>query len=315
MAGWSIALIELGVLLIVTAGGSWDEAPAPVNMATVAGATVAGATKRIYIVRHGEKFAAGSDAQPFGYDYACLSEKGWARAYNLKSVFGPHGWLHTPDALFSANYLDTAECRDEHGWYRTQQTISALAHTPGGLGLPIDNSTGWMPELCGAKVHPSAAWAKGGVPAELVSDDGTCFPYGKCGGVMWDGSHGCDVPDSGICCNRAAADAMLAKLAQPGVSTILVAWESLNTQWLARALGVGAAEVHRWDYTRSEFDRIYALHYDENLRLLKFEDDLLQGFDQLGSAAPRDALRWLGPQAGCGKVQVRGRPGEVAHDR
>ena len=46
------------------------------------------------------------------FDYACLSEKGWARAYNLRSVFGPRPQppFRTPDTLFSGNYANTIDC-------------------------------------------------------------------------------------------------------------------------------------------------------------------------------------------------------------
>lgn len=310
IAGWSVALLELSLLLIVASG--WHDRTVPPVTATA----IAGTTKHIYIIRHGEKFAADS-GMPYENDYACLSEKGWARAYNLKSIFGKSGWLPAPDALYSANYFDSDECRDEHGWYRTQQTLSALAQSaPGGLSLPIDNSTGFNPQLCGSKVHPSSPWADA-VPAALVSESGTCFPYGMCGTQKWgNGSRPCPDANAGMCCNLAAAHAMLARLAEPGVDTLLVAWESVNTVWLARALGVQL--VSKWDYHQSEFDRIYALTYEladdladdlvasaERLRLVRFET-LQQGFDNLGNGrAPSDALRWLGPQSGCGKVQVR----------
>ena len=309
IAGWSVALLELSVMLVVAPSWHKSTPTPPATTAVVAPAT----TKRIYIIRHGEKFAAGS-GYPYTNDFACLSEKGWARAYNLKSVFGKNGWLPAPDALYSANYFDSDECRDEHGWYRTQQTISAVAQSaPGGLGLRIDNSTGFHPRLCGSKVHPSSPWADE-LPASLVSESGTCFPYGMCGRSKWgNGSYPCPDPNAGMCCNLAAARAMLTKLAEPGINTLLVAWESLNSVWLARALGVQPPElVHRWNFHENEFDRIYALTYEwtnERLRLVSFET-LLQGFDSLGNArAPPNALRWLGPQSGCGKVQVRDRAG------
>eukprot|EP00584_Thalassiosira_punctigera_P020322 CAMPEP_0172554470 /NCGR_PEP_ID=MMETSP1067-20121228/54752_1 /TAXON_ID=265564 ORGANISM="Thalassiosira punctigera, Strain Tpunct2005C2" /NCGR_SAMPLE_ID=MMETSP1067 /ASSEMBLY_ACC=CAM_ASM_000444 /LENGTH=79 /DNA_ID=CAMNT_0013342849 /DNA_START=28 /DNA_END=263 /DNA_ORIENTATION=+ len=43
-------------------------------------------TKVVYIIRHGEKVWMPSNATAYGY--ACESEQGWARAYNMPSVFG-----------------------------------------------------------------------------------------------------------------------------------------------------------------------------------------------------------------------------------
>jgi hypothetical protein len=44
--------------------------------------------KVIYIIRHGEKVYMPSNLT--AYKYACESEQGWARAYNMLSVFGPN---------------------------------------------------------------------------------------------------------------------------------------------------------------------------------------------------------------------------------
>ena len=123
--------------------------------------------KVIYIIRHGEKIARNSGSLQRPEAVQCLSEKGWGRSYNLKSVFGYtpsfNGCmpgdscsqnlppLRTPDALFSANYADgPIDCKDEQGRYRTEQTIAALANSgPTSLNLPINNRLGFMPQLCG----------------------------------------------------------------------------------------------------------------------------------------------------------------------
>ena len=94
-----------------------------------------------------------------------------------------------------------------------------------------------MPQLCGAEVQPDASFARA-VPGHLVSRQGLCAPYGLCGGDSWAGGRRCDDRFAGECCNRAAAESLLAKLSESGVSTVLVAWESVNTVWLTRALGV-----------------------------------------------------------------------------
>ena len=230
--GWAVAAVQLFAFLVLRPAFPHNE-----GRRLTLPAAASHATKRIYIIRHGEK-AEPADRSDYDYDHGCLSEKGWARAYNLKSIFGKGGWLHTPDALFSANYHDPLECRDANGWYRTQQTLAALAQAaPGGLGLTVGNSSGWMPQLCGAEVQPDASFARA-VPGHLVSRQGLCAPYGLCGGDSWAEGRRCDDRFAGECCNRAAAESLLAKLSESGVSTVLVAWESVNTVWLTRALGV-----------------------------------------------------------------------------
>ena len=90
-------------------------------------------TRVVYLMRHGEK--TFNKRNKTAYLYACLSEKGWARAYNLKALFGPQPSppFRTPSALFAGNYSNPSDCRDEHGWYRTQTTIAPLAAaSPGG---------------------------------------------------------------------------------------------------------------------------------------------------------------------------------------
>ena len=60
----------------------------------------AAGSKHIYIVRHGKKIHTGDD---LAAEFECLSEEGWARAYNLKSVFSIGGEHATPGAIFSAD--------------------------------------------------------------------------------------------------------------------------------------------------------------------------------------------------------------------
>ena len=197
-------------------------------------------TKLVFIIRHGEKIYNGDS--PAATEFECLSEKGWSRAYNLKSVFGPSGVYPTPDAIFSADYADQAtqqpNCIDRNGWYRTQQTVAALAQAaPGGLGLQVDNSTSFMPLYCGQLVAPASKCQLSPLyPPAWVSPNGTCCPYGL---VTPAG----DAAALGMCCNAAAAEKILAKLAEPAVETILVAWESINIGYLAEALGVPADEA------------------------------------------------------------------------
>ena len=157
--------------------------------------------KHIYIVRHGEKIATPDDwAMPADLEanfeeafeeaqkketVQCLSEKGWARAYNLKTLFGTHGSIAKPDAVFSANYGEPLDCTDRHGWYRTQQTVSAVA---ADLGLEVDNTLGFMPNLCGLAVpssygpvgeYPKITNALFGKLGVEITPEGSCSPYGS----------------------------------------------------------------------------------------------------------------------------------------
>ena len=254
--------------------------------------SAAAGSKHIYIVRHGEKIYTGDDVAT---EFECLSEKGWARAYNLKSVFSVGGAHATPDAIFSADYADETtlapNCRDRHGFYRTQQTVSALAQAaPGGLGIKIDNSTSFMPLFCGQLVAPASKCSYADVvPPAWVSPNGSCCPYGA---VTAAG----DASSLGMCCNEAAAGRILEKLAEPGVRTILVAWESVNIGYLARAFGVPEDEA-TWKFDQDAYDRIYHLEFDEDLHLVRYELDLMQGFGK-----DSDEDNFLGPLEGCGGV-------------
>ncbi|EOD32166.1 hypothetical protein EMIHUDRAFT_352658 [Emiliania huxleyi CCMP1516] len=136
-------------------------------------------TRVVYLMRHGEK--TFNKRNKTAYLYACLSEKGWARAYNLKALFGPQPSppFRTPSALFAGNYSNPSDCRDEHGWYRTQTTIAPLAAaSPGGLDLAVESGTGWLPTLCAAE------------------ERGHCRQAAK---------PGSSPHDYGVCCNTAAA--------------------------------------------------------------------------------------------------------------
>lgn len=269
----------------------------------ILGAAVAGvvASKQIFIIRHGEKSYDGND---LASEFECLSEKGWARAYNLKSIFSSGGTYPAPDAIFAADYADqetrTPNCRDRHGWYRTQQTVSPLAQAaPGGLGVEVDNSTGYMPQLCGQLVAPVAQCLFAPLaPPEWVSANGTCCPFGLTT------AFGDAAGVTGECCNAAAADKVLAKLTEPGVDTVLVSWESANIGYLARALGVPDGEGD-WVRDAYAYDRVYRLDYDDDgkdssLGLVGYDlMSLEQGFATDDAATDR----WLGPQEGCGGVK------------
>jgi hypothetical protein len=244
------------------------------SLATAAdGAAGSGADaglKVVYVIRHGEK--QFDPANHTAFDYACLSEKGWARAYNLKSVFGPRPMppFRTPDALFSANYGNDIDCRDAHGFYRTQATLAPLAAaSPGGLGLLIDNTTGWLADLCAREER-----------------DESC---------VHDSTPGAEPHDFGTCCNAAAARAILAKLAEPQIRSVLVCWEHLNIQYLVAALGATAV-LPRWPHT--EFDRVYALYYRPYGGFVRIDTFLRQGFTA-------DDADYLGPVVGCGAVAPR----------
>ena len=100
--------------------------------------------KVIYVIRHGEKTAGDVAAGQLGHEEQCLSEKGWARAYNLRSIFGrnPRDGFRTPDAIYAANYNSPLSCKDRHGWYRTEQTVSVVAKD---LGIQVNSTLGFFP--------------------------------------------------------------------------------------------------------------------------------------------------------------------------
>ena len=119
--------------------------------------------KVVYIIRHGEKH--WDPKNETAYKYACLSTKGYARADQLVSVFAgtksttsttspttaddndddddDDTHLITPNGLFSFNYDNNLDCRDEsNGVYRTQATLHPLSMA---LKIPVNNITGSKP--------------------------------------------------------------------------------------------------------------------------------------------------------------------------
>lgn len=278
--------------------------------------------KVIYVIRHGEKIHGDVATGHLGHSSQCLSEKGWARAYNLKSIFGPRPQppFKTPQAIFSANYATAIDCRDLNGWYRTQQTASALAaNTAGGLGIQIDNSTGFMPSLCGmnmttaakegeaeyilggvARGSQSATYANMSAAWWLSRPDGgtnTCSPFGEGGG-------------DGTCCNRAAADAMKSKLLEDRIDTVLVVWEHFNIGYLSVALGASESELTTCDGTTKalgkcwpshDYDRVYKFTYTASGDFVRLEQENFQGFDH-PDAGPNQAS-YLGHHELCGAVK------------
>ena len=225
----------------------------------------AAAAKTVYIIRHGEKiwFPPNETA----YSYACLSNQGWSRAYNMLSVFGryPKAGLKTPNRLFSFNYDDgTVDCQ-VNGWYRTQQTIEPLARS---LGLAVDNSTGSKPDLCGT---------------EFGTPTGTCYSP-KPGGSPH---------DYGPCCNLAAAQTIKSTLMEDGVNSVLACWEHANIDYLAAALG---ANMNNMTWPGTQFDLIYALDFDPITGdFLSIDTNLFQGFHWIGPVDPGTEANNFGP--------------------
>ena len=102
--------------------------------------------KVVYIIRHGEKVIDPSNAT--AYLYACLSERGRARAEYLAGVFssggGRRGLVVPPDGLFSFDYDNRLDCLDppSDGVYRTEATLLPLSRA---LGVAVDNTHGAKP--------------------------------------------------------------------------------------------------------------------------------------------------------------------------
>ena len=210
-------------------------------------------TKVVYIIRHGEKVWMPSNTT--AYKFACESEQGWARAYNMPSVFGtpPKEGLVTPGALFSFNYDNgDFDCRTSRGYYRTQATIAPLGQV---LDLEINNQTGSKPNLCGKTL-----------------DSLGCHPPPPSGSPH----------DFGPCCNSAAADAMKASLFNGDADTtsVLAAWEHSKINFLVDALAGKNIEVP-WPGT--QFDKIVAVYFDAvTEEFLRVDQDLFQGFEWIG---------------------------------
>ena len=219
--------------------------------------------KVVYIIRHGEKVYTATNTT--AYSYACESEQGWSRAYNMPVVFQYSDRFRKPGALYSFNYDDgIVDCKTPQGWYRTQATLVPLADS---LRLSIDNSTGGKKDLCGPRY-------------------GT--PRGSCLSPPPGGS----THDLGPCCNLAAASSMLAKLRDAGA--ILAAWEHANIVYLANALMgdrscaeyawlPGCQAWNRFTWPGNDFDKIVALYFDSvTLEFQGIDSGLAQGFNWSG---------------------------------
>ena len=94
----------------------------PQRSPSAAHSLASGTTKSIYVIRHGEKVVGDTASGQLAHEAQCLSERGWARAYHMMSIFGPRPRppFNTPDAMFSMNYGEPLDCRDRNGWFRTQ---------------------------------------------------------------------------------------------------------------------------------------------------------------------------------------------------
>jgi len=309
LVGFLVGVIVVGVPFIVLYAievGHDDSLPVPSPSPPPIGCT-----KRIYIVRHGEKIYHAGDILTSGAE--CLNQKGWARAYHLKSLFDGEPY-HRPDAIFSADYNDSSvitggafeNCRDEHGWYRTTQLVKPLAQdAPGGLDLEVNNRTGYMPQLCGLNgVAPFSKCSSAGLYPNLVAENGTCCPFG----FTSDAVSADERLELSMCCNPHAAAVMKAKLAEPGVCTLLVAWESKNIEFLTAALGVPGGEAWYTDdptQDNYEYDHIYMLEFDDALNFVELVK-LKQGFGTEGTRSPEcpdGCDNWLGPKEGCGAIE------------
>jgi len=259
--------------------------------------------KEIYLVRHGEKIDGDVDRGQLGHEAQCLSEKGWGRAYNLASIFGrnPRPPYKTPDAIFSGNYAEPLDCRDYHGWYRTQQLVSAVANQ---LDITVDNTTGWMPQLCGQVWNPLskqgysdhktkdqkahyASIIQKWIEDQPESPNSTCYVrnYGAPKEEM----------QAGMCCNAAAADKMIDTLELSNVDTILVGWEHANIGFLATALSQNTISFNASSWAHDEFDKILRFRYEVS------EEDGLMFVPPYYT--DQQNFTWLGSQTFCGAVK------------
>jgi len=292
--------------------------------------------KTVYIVRHGEKISGNMANGELQHEAQCLSEKGWARSYNLKSVFGKgaaeYNGLRTPEAIFSCNYGEPLDCRDRNGMFRTQQLVAALADS---LNITVDNSTGFVPTLCGMVWNedskagylehkigtdddPKQPEVYRTMMKQWVADQPNCVGD-ECKGVpschtrgfgkpTADGDYETEMAD-GRCCNQDAADKIKAKLQE--VDVVLAGWEHANINYLAAALADQSYEefqktladgnAGQWD--GSDYDRIYEMHFDrETLKYLHGSYMKQQGFDYPLDAGYSGWKAYLGPQTYCGAV-------------
>lgn len=223
------------------------------------------------------------------YKYACESQQGWARAYNMKSVFGYHADIfETPNNLFSFNYDDeTIDCKTSRGWYRTQATIAPLGKA---LDLEINNTTGSKPDLCGLTMDSQNN-------DEYPGYNTTChkpFPL--------DSTH-----DYGPCCNVQGALAIKSLLfpadGSKGVDTVLASWEHANIKFLANDLAMTDdvckhedPAICSIDWDGTNFDKVWALYFDKDTQeFVKIDTNLAQGFVWIGPEEPSFVDYSLGP--------------------
>jgi hypothetical protein len=299
--------------------------------------------KTIYIVRHGEKIDGNLDADELQHEAQCLSEKGWARSYNLKSVFGrgaaEANGFKTPEAIFSCNYGEPLDCRDHNGMFRTQQLVAALADS---LGIKVDNSTGFIPTLCGMiwNEDSKAGYSDHKIGASTdfprkqpekyrkifeawLDAEPSCSGEPTCTGP--NGEAACHVrgfgpkdvsgsystrADDGTCCNQDAADKMLAKLRD--VDVILAGWEHANINYLAAALAKQNYDEFQTTLTTAgltggwnggDYDRIYEMIFDaETLEYVGGNYTKHQGFEWPEGVGYEGHKAYLGPQSYCGAV-------------
>jgi len=174
--------------------------------------------KRIYVIRHGEK-----SFDPYNenaYKVGCLSQMGWGRAYNLVSLFGPNprSDLHKADYVFAAQYRPI-NCRDEHGWYRTHQTVSAVAQAVNkdkpclkDANRCVDTSTSMngdnslmlkIAEHLKGVEHDDEEWDKQYCDVKVGTPE--CIPYNAAAHILKPGDKVADILwETGMCCNGAA---------------------------------------------------------------------------------------------------------------
>jgi hypothetical protein len=291
--------------------------------------------KRIYVIRHGEK-----SFDPYNenaYKVGCLSQMGWGRAYNLVSLFGPNprSDLHKADYVYAAQYRPI-NCRDEHGWYRTHQTVSAVAQAvnKGKACLYdkdrcVDTSTSMngdnslflkIAEHVKGVHHDDEEWDKQYCDVKVGTP--ACIPYNAAGHILKPGRKVTDILwETGTCCNGAAAETMKKKLAEMDGTTILVGWEHVNIQWLAEALAAPHIIQHRVDdyascdsppcpdgddgkaWPDDNYDMIYKFTYDCGPSGCTAKHNL---DDAVSLTDLSQEFIWLGPTVGCGFTNTTG---------
>ncbi|GMH75101.1 hypothetical protein TrLO_g12820 [Triparma laevis f. longispina] len=275
-------------------------------------------TKKIYIFRHGEKVDANVVIIHIhlSYDSQCLSEQGWAWAYNMKSDFTETNNFSVPDVIFSGDYGNDWNCRDRNGWYRTQQIIQPLAIS---LNITVNNSTGFLPGSCGMVwlpegkppyINKKAVQAYAGTKSTFYTNCITQWVNDQPEGTGENacalrGTYWCDEQFShftfteSMCCNSASATKILATLAEPDVTMALVAWEHASIRYLTVALEYPEVREGELCWAKHDFDTIYEVIYDcvsdesgKDTCTGKKLNRLSQGFNEEG--------HYLGPSSYCG---------------